>query len=105
MELTATIEALKYIHKKENIKQVVVYTDSAYVLGGITIWIHNWQKNDWKTANKKPVLNKDLWQELIKFSRKVGDKLSWQKVKGHSGHIYNDQADEIATRNASLQQN
>ncbi|MDD3662895.1 MAG: ribonuclease HI [Candidatus Pacebacteria bacterium] len=102
MELTGAIEALRYLidSKDEN---SIIYTDSAYVLGGVTSWINNWEKNGWKTANKKPVLNKELWLELVSLSRKLGDRISWQKVKGHSGHIYNDKADEIATSRASLQ--
>ena len=82
---------------------VVIHTDSAYVLGGITSWISNWERNGWKTANKKPVLNQELWQELISLVRNFEGKLSWNKVKGHSGHIYNDRADEIATTKAGLQ--
>ncbi len=105
MELTAVIEALNfYLTKQELVnKKIKIYTDSSYVLGGITSWINNWEKNGWKTANKKPVLNQDLWKKLVPPSRELGDKLSWQKVKGHSGHIYNDQADEIATTFAKKQ--
>lgn len=100
MELTGAIEALKYISARKVLAHVVIHTDSAYVLGGVTSWINNWEKNGWRTANKKPVLNKELWQELVALSRELGNKISWQKVKGHSGHIYNDKADEIATKNA-----
>jgi ribonuclease HI len=102
MELTGAIEALKYLMKSD-FTTCVIYTDSAYVLGGITSWVKNWEKNGWRTANKKPVLNKELWQELVTLARKLGDKISWQKVKGHSGHIHNDRADKIATRNAFQQ--
>ncbi len=104
MELKGAIEALKYFLESDFSKnKVEIYTDSSYVLGGVTTWIHNWEKNGWKTANKKPVLNKELWQELVELSRKVGGKLFWKKIKGHSGHIFNDKADEIATTNALLQ--
>ncbi len=106
MELTAVIEALKFFSTQPNLlknKKIEIYTDSTYVLGGITSWINNWEKNGWKTAGKKPVLNQDLWKKLIILSRKLEDKLSWQKVKGHSGHIYNDRADEIATTFAEKQ--
>jgi len=103
MELQAVIEALKYINKNNTIDSVDIFVDSTYVLSGITMWIHNWEKNDWRTANKKSVLNKDLWQELIKEVRNFKGELSWQKVKGHSGHIYNDKADEIATTYAFKQ--
>ncbi|MCX6754493.1 MAG: ribonuclease HI [Candidatus Nomurabacteria bacterium] len=103
MELQAVIETLKHIIKKYPDGPVIIHTDSTYVLLGITSWIHNWEKNNWKTANKKPVLNKDLWQELITLVREFGVNLSWQKVKGHSGHIYNEKADEIATKCSSGQ--
>jgi ribonuclease HI len=101
MELKAVIEALKFI-KENNFKEVTIYADSAYVLGGVTTWIKGWEKNGWKTANKKPVLNQDLWKELINLVREVNTKINWQKVKGHSGHIYNDKADSIATMNSNL---
>ncbi len=101
MELTAAIKALEYIRSKEDLAQVEIHTDSSYVLGGITIWIKNWEKNGWKTANKKPVLNKDLWQDLSELAKETEKIVSWHKVKGHSGHIYNDKADELATEAAS----
>ena len=100
MEMQAVIEALKYIISKENPTEkmeVVIHADSAYVLGGVTAWVANWEKNGWVTSNKKPVMNKELWQELISFVRIFKGELFWKKVKGHSGHIYNDRADEIAT--------
>jgi ribonuclease HI len=103
MELTAVIETLKYIikhHKKDN---VTILADSSYVLTGIQSWIHNWEKNGWRTANKKQVLNQDLWKELIALVQSYGNKIAWEKVKGHSGHIHNDRADEIATSKALLQ--
>ena len=100
MELQAAIEALKYIIK-EKILEVTIYADSAYVLNGITSWIFGWEKNGWKTANKKPVLNQELWQELVSLTRSFKGKIIWQKVKGHSGHVYNDKADEIATTYAA----
>lgn len=103
MELMAVIETLKYIIKKHGKDSVIIHADSTYVLGGVTTWIHNWEKNGWKTANKKPVLNKDLWQELIALVREFKGTLSWQKVKGHDGHIYNERADVIATECSSLQ--
>lgn len=102
MELQAVIEALKYIIKNE-ISEVVIHADSAYVLNGVTSWIFGWEKNGWKTANKKPVLNQELWKELIMRVREFKGKITWQKVKGHSGHIYNDKADEIATSCAAKQ--
>lgn len=102
MELQAVIETLKYsINKK--LAEVIIHADSQYVLGGVTQWIFNWEKNGWRTANKKPVLNQDLWQELIALVRKFEGALSWAKVAGHSGHTFNDRADEIATTCASTQ--
>ena len=91
MELTATIEALKAILKPSNI---ALYTDSQYVKNGITSWIFNWKKNGWKTANKKPVANKDLWIELDKYVKI--HSVNWFWVKGHSGNHYNEIADKLA---------
>jgi ribonuclease HI len=103
MELKAPIEALKYLRKSDFLinGEVTIYTDSNYVLLGINTWIYNWQKNGWRTANKKPVLNQDLWKELLDLTQNFNSKINWQKVKGHSGHIYNDRVDEIANQNAS----
>lgn len=102
MELTAVIEALEHINKNHQGQEVKIHADSAYVLGGVTTWIHNWEKNGWRTANKKEVLNQDLWRALIALVREFKGKLSWEKVKGHTGHIHNEKADEIATSYASL---
>ena len=93
MELTATIEALKAIVKPSNI---TLYTDSQYVKNGITSWIFNWKKNGWKTANKKPVANKELWIELDKYI--ALHSVDWFWVKGHSGDHYNEIADELAVK-------
>ncbi len=105
MELQAAIEALKYINKHHYEHTVTIHADSAYVLGGITNWIFGWEKNGWKTSKKDPVLNQDLWKELIGLVREFKGKIVWQKVKGHSGHIYNDKADEIATSYAAKKDN
>ena len=93
MELTATIEALKAISKPS---YIALYTDSQYVKNGITSWIFNWKKNGWKTANKKPVANKDLWIELEKYVD--FHSVNWFWVKGHSGDHYNEIADELAVK-------
>ena len=93
MELTATIEALKAILKPS---KIALYTDSQYVKNGITSWIFNWKKNGWKTANKKPVANKDLWIELEKYVD--FHSINWFWVKGHSGDHYNEIADELAVK-------
>ncbi len=106
MELSAVIGTVKYLEKSSlNVKTAIIFADSNYVLNGITSWVFNWEKNGWKTANKKPVMNQDLWQELIELVRMSKVKINWQKVKGHSGHVYNDRADEIATTCAAKQDN
>ncbi|MEA3399145.1 MAG: ribonuclease HI [Patescibacteria group bacterium] len=96
MELVGAIEALKYCLSYE--VKAKIYVDSEYVLKGITEWILNWEKNGWKTANKKPVLNKDLWQELS-FLQKECDVV-WKKIEAHAGHKFNEKADGIAQRYA-----
>lgn len=92
MELMAAIEALKAL--KVSPSDVVLFTDSNYVKGGITTWIHNWKKNGWKTAAKKPVKNADLWQALVEAEAK--HNVTWRWVKGHAGHPENERADELA---------
>ncbi|MDB5266719.1 MAG: rnhA [Parcubacteria group bacterium] len=90
MELRAVIEALKV--SDGNIE---LHTDSEYIVKGITVWVKGWQNNNWKTAAKKPVLNQDLWQELLAASK---DKdIRWVVVPGHSGVHANERCDEIAT--------
>ncbi|PIR39032.1 MAG: ribonuclease HI [Alphaproteobacteria bacterium CG11_big_fil_rev_8_21_14_0_20_39_49] len=93
MELTAAIKALEAIKTKSEID---LYTDSTYVKDGITKWIHNWKKNGWKTAAKKPVKNDDLWQELDKMIAK--HEVKWHWVKGHAGHDGNERADMLAVK-------
>ena len=93
MELTAAIEALRAVKKSNNIE---LYTDSQYVKNGINLWIINWKKNGWKTANKKEVANKDLWIELDKYVRH--HNITWFWVKGHSGNHYNEIADNLAVK-------
>ncbi len=97
MELKAVIEALRAL-KKES--QLTIYTDSKYVMDGITKWIFSWKKNNWKTANRKPIKNIDLWQELDK--EVIRHKIEWIWVKGHSGNHYNELVDKLA-RNAAEQ--
>ncbi|KKW14382.1 MAG: Ribonuclease H [Parcubacteria group bacterium GW2011_GWA2_50_10b] len=91
MELVATIKALGSVEENE----VTLYTDSEYVMKGITLWIKGWQAKGWKTAAKKPVLNQDLWQELLMVTE--GKNISWKYVAGHSGELLNERCDEIAT--------
>ena len=91
MELTAVIESLKLLSRSCSI---IITTDSNYVKNGITQWIHNWKKNGWKTANKKPVKNKELWIELDNLVNE--HQIQWKWVKGHSGHPENEIADQLA---------
>lgn len=95
MELSAPTEALKYLVKHKIEGEIEIFSDSKYVINGVNEWIHNWLKNDWRTAAKKPVLNKELWQELHALNQTLKPK--WIYVKGHSGDKYNDRVDEIAT--------
>ena len=93
MELQAAIEGLKVLKESCN---VILTTDSKYVMNGITSWIDNWKKNNWKNAAKKDVKNKDLWIELDSFVTKHNVKWFW--VKGHSGHEKNEIADTLANK-------
>ena len=93
MELTAIIMALKELKRPCRVR---VTTDSQYVLKGINEWLPNWKKRNWKTANRKPVLNQDLWRELDRLAS--GHEISWQWVRGHSGHPENERADRLANR-------
>jgi ribonuclease HI len=94
MELTAAIKALSALKKDSS--QVALYTDSVYVRDGITSWIHNWKKNGWRTAKKKPVKNDDLWRELDALINQ--HQITWHWVKGHAGDPGNERADMLANR-------
>ena len=91
MELTAVIKALEIYDKSENIE---IFTDSKYVMQGITEWIKKWKINHWKTSQKKEVKNKDLWILLDHVSQK--HKIQWNWVKGHAGNPMNERADHLA---------
>ena len=91
MELMAPIMALKKIKKKS---EITIFTDSKYVKDGITDWIKKWKVNNWKSSNKKPVKNKDLWIRL-EAAMKVHE-IEWRWVKGHAGHVENERADQLA---------
>ena len=91
MELMAAIQALESLTKPCS---VLVICDSSYVLKGITEWMVNWKKRNWKTANKQPVKNEDLWRRLDAAIN--NHKIEWQWIKGHSGNKGNDRADELA---------
>ena len=91
MELLATIAALEALTKPCTVE---LYTDSQYLRQGITSWIHNWKRNGWKTADKKPVKNVDLWQRLEAALHQ--HEVRWHWVKGHAGHPENERADQLA---------
>lgn len=93
MELLAAIHALESLSRASTI---TVITDSAYVKGGITQWLYGWKKNGWRTSNKKPVKNEDLWQRLD--AARTRHSVTWEWVKGHAGHPENERADELARR-------
>ncbi len=93
MELMAAIRALEILNRECS---VVLTTDSQYVRQGITEWMDGWKKRGWKTAAKKPVKNKDLWQRLDKAVKQ--HDVDWRWVKGHSGHEGNERADDLANR-------
>ncbi len=93
MELLAAIKALELLKRPCSI---ALWTDSTYVKKGISEWIHVWKKNNWKTAAKKPVVNKDLWQQLDQLA--TAHTISWHWVKGHAGHPGNEIADQLANR-------
>jgi len=92
MELTGCIEGLRAVKNKD--VPTRVYLDSAYVLGGVTEWIANWQMNGWKNANKKPVANKELWLELVALRDEFSD-IQFIKVKGHADNEGNNKADAL----------
>jgi ribonuclease HI len=98
MELTAVIEGLRAIQER---CKVEVVTDSEYVKNGITTWIHNWKRNGWKTAAKKPVVNQDLWVDLDREAS--SHDILWTWTKGHANHEDNNRCDELATRAARTQ--
>ena len=100
MELTAAIKALEYCtnqeEKQPSLKNVRIFTDSTYVKEGITVWIHSWEKNNWKTADKKNVKNIDLWKKLKELTQ--SNSIEWNWIKGHSENPMNDLADKLAKR-------
>ena len=91
MELMAAISALEALTRPSTI---VIVTDSNYVKNGVTQWIHGWKRNGWKTADKKPVKNVELWQRLD--AAQATHSVEWRWIKGHAGHAENERADELA---------
>ena len=100
MELTAAIKALEYFETKKekqlSLEKIEFYTDSVYLKDGITIWIKNWEKNNWKTSDKKNVKNVDLWKRLKELVK--SKQIEWHWIKGHSEDPMNDLADELAKK-------
>jgi len=100
MELTAAIKALEYCNNQEqkqrSLKNLKIFTDSTYVKEGITVWINSWEKNNWKTSDKKNVKNVDLWKKLKELTKSV--QVDWIWIKGHSKNTMNDLADELAKK-------
>ena len=91
MELTAVIRALTAAQKHSEIE---IHTDSQYVKNGMETWIKNWRKNNWRTADKKPVKNKELWQKLDDLASRI--KIHWVWVRGHNGEEFNERVDDLA---------
>ena len=98
MELTAAIKSLEYCDSQEgkqlSLKEIKIYTDSLYLKDGITNWINNWKKNNWKTSDKKNVKNVDLWKKLKELTE--SKQIEWCWVKSHSNDPMNDLADKLA---------
>ena len=93
MELTAAIRALEALKRR---CEVALYTDSQYVRQGITTWLADWKRRDWRTSDRKPVKNQDLWQQLDALAAK--HDIAWHWVRGHTGHPENERADALANR-------
>lgn len=91
MELMAAISALEALAKPS---EITIVTDSTYVKNGVTIWIHGWKKNGWRTASKKPVKNEELWRRIEDAAAR--HTVTWEWIKGHAGHAENERADELA---------
>lgn len=111
MELLAGINGLRFYFNEiqlnssvaTNSLSVEIYTDSQYVKNGVNEWIHNWKRNNWKTANRSPVKNQELWIELDELNSSI--KPSWYWVKGHSTDLFNNIVDRLANKTASIQKN
>ena len=100
MELTAAIKALEFCStqdkKQLELKQIKIFTDSVYLKEGITVWINKWEKNNWKTTDKKNVKNIDLWRQLKEITK--SNQIEWNWVKGHSENPMNELADKLAKK-------
>ena len=97
MEMMAAIRALQALKRP---CEITIWTDSVYLRDGITKWIHGWRRNGWKTADRKPVKNAELWQELLDAAE--AHTIDWRWVKGHAGHPENERADRLACDAAAM---
>jgi ribonuclease HI len=93
MELTAAIRALEALRRRCRVR---LFTDSQYLRNGITEWLPAWKGRGWRTADRKPVKNQDLWEQLDRLA--AGHDIEWHWVRGHSGHVDNERADALANR-------
>ncbi len=101
MELMAVIFSLKYLLKiNKFFSSINIFTDSCYLYNGITNWIYMWKKKNWKNSNNKLIKNIDLWLILYNLSFFLKEKIKWNLIKAHSGHIYNEECDKIALLSA-----
>ena len=104
MELTAAIKALEHCSRNEGqqpiLKQIKIYTDSNYVKEGITVWIEKWEKNNWKTSDKKNVKNNDLWKKLKELNN--SNQVEWNWIKGHAENPMNELADKLAKKSTPI---
>lgn len=99
MEMKAALEAMKYVHKQyDDVSRVIIHSDSAYVINGVTKWLSGWQKNNWTTKTKEPVKNEDVWREIAEIVKTLN--IEWVRVSGHVGVPGNERVDEIATQYA-----
>lgn len=100
MELTALLQSLVFLEKREMEGNVTLYIDSQYVLSGVTVWMYGWEKNEWTTKTKEKVLNQDIWKELLVLVYRLKQKrnLIFKKVDGHSGVLGNERVDLLATQ-------
>lgn len=100
MELMAAIRALEALKRRSRVR---LYTDSLYVMKGISTWIGDWKRRGWRTADKKPVKNEDLWRRLDELAAK--HDIEWRWVRGHAGHPENERADQLANRGMPAETN
>lgn len=96
MELEAVLRALSDKAVVQSTEDVIVHSDSAYVVNGLNSWVYGWEQKGWKTINKTPVENRELWEKLLSLLKQYGDRLTIAKVSGHAGELYNERCDEIA---------